>query len=150
MPTSSHELIASVVDYEHKAQLRNSSELDTKAGLLLGLSALLVKINDSVPSGWRTASLILFAVGAVLALSSLLIRPGYSIDPNMLRSRYSEAPVEETQVRLLDTRCDQYLRAAQLLSFKTGFFLIGAAASSAAVVVLVIAMLQRPGGLNGI
>lgn len=143
MPTPGHDLIASVVDYEHKAQLRNSAELDTKAGFLLGLSGLLATLNEPQLTDWRTASLILFGAGAFLSLCSLLVRPGYSIDPNMLRSRYSDSPVEEISLRLLDTRCDQYLRAAQLLTFKTGFFLLGVIASSAAVIALVVALLQQ-------
>lgn len=126
MSTSSQSLIAAVVEQEHVAQLRNSTELDQRAGFLLAISGALIAVVGEAGSGLRIASLLLFSSGALAGLVSILIRPAFSLDPNTLRARYSDASREEIQLRVLDMRCDQYLMAATKLTFKSFWFLLGA------------------------
>ena len=143
-PRPDLQLIGDVVEREHASQIREIAELDTKAGLLLGLSGVVVSLQKASLVGLQVLGVRVAAVACFLALFSLFVRPSYSIDPEKLRQRYAGQERVSIMERIVDTRCDLYRRAARLLSVKNSFFILAAIALAVSVLFTVIGISTKP------
>jgi hypothetical protein len=134
-------VLDAVVQAEHEGQLQSILSLDTRSGVLLATSALVVTLPlASATSSTEVSSVSLISAGlaAVLSLVCILIRPSYSIDPEALARRYAGKPVEDVQEIIRNTRIDMYRRAAPHVGYKSLTHLVAVLALAVSILDVVI------------
>lgn len=111
-------LISAAADREREIQLRHFESLDTKAGLILGFSGVLIALtSDRV----TVVALIARAIGvlaATVALAAFAPRGFPSIDIHVIRRRYLRTESKITELVLLDIRVAAITRGSWLLGRK--------------------------------
>lgn len=104
---------------ELDAQERRGDALDTKAGVLLGFSGVIVGLTVSRLDGTIAHIASSFsALGALLASAGYLPRSFPTLRLRTLRDEYLMAEVGFTRLRLLDTRIAMYNQTQRTLARK--------------------------------
>src|SRR5688500_4441275 len=97
------------VTAELGAQERHATAMDTKAGVLLGFSGVLVGLSVANLNGWLSnVAMAAAGVAAFLAGWAYIPRSFPTLRPTSLRERYLMAQEEFTRLKLLDTRIAIY------------------------------------------
>jgi hypothetical protein len=133
-------LLAEEAAAELAAQERRGDSLDSKAGIMLGFSGVLVALSVSSLSG--TLADIGASVAATAAVSAgvaFLPRSYPTLALRRLRDSYLTADEEFTRLRLLDTRIAMYQQTEKLLAIKALLVTVAACTLGAAVVLTVLA-----------
>src|SRR4051794_24451423 len=80
--------------------------IDTKAGLLLSASGVLIALVGGKPSSAGLVAQLLSMGAGGMAVAALWPRVDKGIGPSKLRDRYLTTPVAVTRLVLLNTRID--------------------------------------------
>lgn len=133
-------LLAEEASAELAAQERRGDSLDSKAGILLGFSGVLVALSVSSLHGTLAdIGASSAAAAAVFAGVAFLPRSYPTLALRRLRDSYLTADEEFTRLRLLDTRIAMYQRTEKLLAIKALLVTLAACALGVAVVLTVLA-----------
>ncbi|CAL9460288.1 hypothetical protein SUDANB95_02609 [Actinosynnema sp. ALI-1.44] len=132
-PYPSMSVVRAELDIELGLVERRSAAVDTKAGLVLGFSGILVGLTKDVTSWITVAGQFLAVLAAVTAIGAFLPRYGGAVNPMTLRRKYLTADKATTELAVLDTRLALKERDEAALRVK-------ARRVRAAVVVLVLAI----------
>lgn len=128
------EYLSKEVQAEREAYVRHFDGLDTKAGVLLGFSGVLVALatRSSSPLGALAAFAALLAV--IFAFSAYAPRQSPVLDMLHIRERYLTADERFTRLHLLDTKVVMIQEFAGILRekalrLKIGLVLLGVSGS---------------------
>ncbi len=135
-PLGSLDVIARELEGQRALQMHHFESLDSKAGVVLGFSGLIVAIGPAV-SGVATAGRILAVASAILSLMTFMPRGYPVLDMRKLRDRYLVADPEFTRLHVLDTHIEMEERSSRLLQSKA--FRLKLAVGLLAAAVLLIA-----------
>jgi hypothetical protein len=134
------ELLAEEAAAELAAQERRGDALDSKAGVLLGFSGVLVALTASnLEGGTADAAALVAGIAALCAGGAFVPRSFPTLALRRLRDSYLTSADEFTRLRLLDTRSAMYEETQRLLAIKGWLVAIASAALGIAVVLAVIA-----------
>jgi hypothetical protein len=98
-------VVRAELDIEMTGVERRASNVDTKAGQVLGFAGVLVGLAIKSVSSWIQAVGLVFAVLAgLVAIWVFLPRSASSISPRALRDGYLTTSEEQTRLVVLDTR----------------------------------------------
>lgn len=132
-------LLSEETSGELAAQERRSDALDSKAGVLLGFSGVLVPLSLASLHGTVAHVGAGFAGFAALCCCAAFLPRSYpTLALPVLRDRYLTAEEDFTRQRLLDTRIAMYLQTQKLLAFKAFMVTVATLALGAAVILTVI------------
>lgn len=116
-------ILADQVTSEREGMNTHAESLDTKAGVVLGFSGVLVGLGATAQS--LVSERLLFQVGlgsavvaALLAAWAFLPRRYPVLEVYRLRQSYLTAPETETRLHLLDTQIQMVQEAADLVKLK--------------------------------
>ncbi len=134
----------SVLSDETSAELaaheRRADALDSKAGVLLGFSGLIVALTTANLDAVVAHIGATFAgLAAILAGAAFVPRRFPALELLTLRNAYLTAEEEFTRLRLLDTRIAMYRQVQEGLKLKARLVTASALALCVAVVLTVIA-----------
>lgn len=134
------EIISQQVRQGYDEQLSHADALDSKAGIVLGFSGVLIALAvDEVSSGgllaWGGLSA---AASAVMALLAFLPRPFVGMSLKALRNKYLTHQAEHTKLRVLDTMISHAERNSDRIKWKAGLLRGAFGFLSLAVVLLAI------------
>lgn len=127
------QLIMGDLERRESAMVVKTGSLETKAGLNLGFSSLLITqvANDS---GSGTAVAALLAVGALLAaFVALWPTKIVEISPVQLRQRYLMKSEAETRLALFDSRAEILRQREQRFRFKVAWHRVSSTLTVVAV-----------------
>ena len=146
------QLLSERVMAERETMRAHGEGLDTKAGVVLGFSGVLVGLGATAQPVVSASLPFRFGlgialVGALLAALSFLLRRYPVLEVHELREECLTAPEEETRLELLDTELDMVRRSAELLQFKGRFIQMSVVCLLAAVALVVVGTLVS-GGLE--
>lgn len=103
-PWPSLHVVRHELDVEAASLERRSAGLDTKAGLLLAVSGVLVGLGATDPNQFDIAGQVLAAVAGGCAIWAFLPRVAGAIGPRPLRDGYLSESPEQTRLVVLNTR----------------------------------------------
>lgn len=129
-------LIAAEAKAELESQMRHFESLDTKAGLVLGFSGVLVAVSGAAGGPWLTSARLIAGLAAGVALMAFVPRRFPALDVRALRDEYIRAEESFTRMTLIDTRIEMTSEAASTIQKKAWLNKIGLALLLASVVVL--------------
>jgi hypothetical protein len=119
------DVLATSIQAERESQVKHFENLDTKAGLILGFSGVLVTLGNTARGGSRGASLGLTLIGlsiaagaALFAMTAYTPRSFPVLNLRKVRDGYLTSQPETTQLRLLDTKIKMVQEASNLLELK--------------------------------
>ena len=104
MAESSLELIADQIVREREEQSRHFQGLDTKAGIVLGFSGVLIGLGFQTTSVMGVVGLGAAVLASILAVAAFFPRRYPVLETRRLRERYAEAEARFRRVHLLDTQ----------------------------------------------
>jgi len=121
-------------------QERRSDALDSKAGVVLGFSGVLVPLSiANLHTDLAHVGAGFAALAALLASGGFFPRNTPALNPRQLRENYLTAEERFTRLRLVDTRIAMFEQTRQLLRFKALVIVASVAALAVAVIITVIA-----------
>ena len=133
-------LLSDVTSDELTAHERRVAGLDSKAGVLLGFSGVLVALSSSNLVGpLAYASATLAGIAAIMAGLAFVPRRFPAVDLLNLRNYYLTAQEDYTRLRLLDTRIAMAQEVKESLKWKARFVTSAAYSLGVAVALAVIA-----------
>lgn len=106
------------LDLEQQSHERRAGQVDTKAGLILAASGVVVALRASRPSLLGLLTQVAAAVAGGLAVFAFLPRVAGTLSPLELRKRYLHRPEHVTQLVVLDTRLSIHTDDEQQLKTK--------------------------------
>src|SRR5699024_2927523 len=112
------EIIRSELDLEAAEQSQRADSFDTRAGVLIGIGAILIGLSSSQSHPLVLSAHIFAAAGAVAAVIAMVPRVSAGLDPRIMRKKYLGTDPEVTRLRILDTRILLYEQDEQRLSTK--------------------------------
>lgn len=140
-------LLSEEVSAELAAHERRADALDSKAGVLLGFSGVIVALTaTNLGGGLALAGTWAAGAAALLAGVAFLPRRFPTIALRNLRDKHLMAAEEFTRLRLLDTRILMYQQIQGTLKIKGWLVAIAAGALGVAVVLTVLASTVDAGG----
>jgi hypothetical protein len=146
------ELLLAQVGSELQTMNNHAESLDTKAGVVLGFSGVLVGLGATAQQA--DANTVLFRCGlgagvlaALFAAIGFLPRKYPVLEVGRLRERNLTAPVAETQLELLDTQVEMVRQVAALVKQKGGRVRVSVV-SLAVGAALVVAGTLAAGGVH--
>ncbi|PRY50793.1 hypothetical protein BCF74_13815 [Knoellia remsis] len=98
------DIVRAEFDVRLEEQTRLASAFDTRAGVVVGFSGVLIGLSASTQSWFHFAAQVLAAVAAGVALWAIWFRVAGSVDPRALRNAYLNSAPEVTKLRVLDTK----------------------------------------------
>src|SRR4051794_18965428 len=141
------DLLSEEVTGELAAHERRYDALDTKAGVLLGFSGVIVALTAGNLDGFLAHIGTAFAgLAALLAGAGFIPRRFPAIALLTLRDRYLTAEPEFTRLRLLDTRIAMYRQIQTGLKWKARLVTASAITLGVAVLLTVVASTVSGGG----
>lgn len=123
-------LVLDALQAELDRRRQHFESLDTKSGLILGFSGVLLSLPKDVPFGFLAAGSVLVAAAAVASLLALWPR-GFPVLNTTRLADYIAAEIEFTQRRMTDTVEQMLVDASHLLrrkalALKVAFVLLSA------------------------
>jgi hypothetical protein len=111
-------LLIEINQAERQLQLAHFDSLDTKAGLVLGFTGVLIALGNGAGSLPGVSSTILAALAAIASVASFWPRKFASIDPTRLGD-YAGAELTFTQLTVLDTLEVMMVETTERLELKS-------------------------------
>lgn len=98
------DVVRSELDREQESHERRAGQVDTKAGLILAASGIVVALPADEPALLSVLAQVAAAVAGGLAVFAFLPRVAGTLSPLELRKRYVHRPEQVTKLVVLDTR----------------------------------------------
>jgi hypothetical protein len=125
---------------EIAAQERRADALDSKGGVLLGFSGVLVGLSiDKLQGVLGHVATGVAGLTAMVAAGAIVPRSYPTLSLRRLRDRYLTSEEEFTRLRVLDTRIAMYDRTQRTLAVKALLVRLAAVGLAAAIVLTVVA-----------
>jgi len=145
------DLIAEQVATERTVLNDHAESLDTKAGVVLGFSGVLVGLGATAQALVENTGLfevgLAFAVAAgILAVLAFLPRKYPVVEALLLRQKYLTVPEAETKLLLLDTQIEMVKEASGLVKLKGRLLRLALVALATAAALVVAGTLVVTGG----
>ena len=120
------------LDRVEESTERRTASVDTKSGLLLGVSGVLVGLGQENPGAWELISHVVAVAAGGLAVWAFWPRVGGSLNSRRLRDKYLTQPEPVTQLVVLDSRIvlledDERQLHAKLRRLKAALFTLAVA-----------------------
>lgn len=114
----SFDIVAEETRLQLDLQHRHFDALDTKAGIVLGFSGVLVALGTRSQT-WLTATALVLAVASSLCSGNAFRPRNFPVVEVLeLRERYLSAEPKFTSLRLLDSRVEMWHQGTWLLELK--------------------------------
>jgi hypothetical protein len=139
---SSLDLLLEINQLERQAQLSHFDSLDTKAGLVLGFSGVLIALGNDAASFLGIASILVAALAAGWAVAAFWPRGFPSIDPTRL-GEYAVSDLAFTQLTVVDTLELMVIETGSLLEMKSRRLKWALTTLSAAALLAAADLIQR-------
>lgn len=151
-PLPSLELIAAQVARERETMNAHAESLDTKAGVVLGFSGVLVGLGATAQA-FVSADLA-FQIGlgaavlAALSAAFAFLPRKYPVVEVLQLREFLTAPETETRLTLLDVQIDMVVETAALVKRKGGRIKVAVALLAVAAALIVTGTLIATGGTS--
>ncbi len=138
----SFDIVAEEIRTQVDQQQRQFDALDTKAGVILGFSGVLMALTGDRQGRLTGATVLLAMLAVLLAVLAFYPHRFPLVDLSSLRNQYLSAESEFTAFRLLDSRLQMWRDGKKMLKLKARYlagailFLTAAAAVHAIAILL--------------